>query len=80
MNLAKVNIIAYRFTCIVICLFLIIGGLGMLDSHSPVKAVIGFATAIIIGFLAFRKPSPVLWVSVVFILVFAMFFVGLMNK
>jgi hypothetical protein len=80
MNLAKVNVIAYRFTCIVICLFLVIGGLGMLDNHYPVKATIGFVTAIIIGFLAFRKPSPVLWGSVVFILLFAMFFVGLINK
>ncbi|MDR6945059.1 hypothetical protein [Mucilaginibacter pocheonensis] len=78
MNITKVNTITYRAICIVICLFLLIGGGGMLFiNHSYIKGRIGLATAIIIGLLLFNEPSLKSWTAVILTFMLSLYLIGL---
>lgn len=77
MDLTKVNVVAYRTICIVICIFLLGGGGIMLFDHSYIKGGIVVVTAIIIVLLFFSKPSLKSWTAVVLTFMLSLYFIGL---
>jgi hypothetical protein len=57
MNTAKINIIVYRVVRSIICVFLLLGGIGMLLKASYLKGGIGVIGAIIIAWRLFKSLS-----------------------
>jgi hypothetical protein len=80
MDFEKFNTIAYRIVCILICLFLIIGGIGACINHQYIKGVVGFVVTPIVIFIGTRQASLTNWVILVTIFLVTMYFVGAIGN
>jgi hypothetical protein len=79
MNLSKVNNIAFKIVGGLICAFLVLGGLGMLDQGRYVKSGIGIVSAVIIGILITRRVSVRSWIQVIVLLLVTMMIIGILK-
>nr|WP_067059710.1 hypothetical protein [Mucilaginibacter sp. L294] len=79
MNLTKVNNIAFKIVGGLICAFLFIGALGMLDKHLYLKSGIGIISGVITGMLLSRPASIKSWIQVIVLLFVTMMIVGIIK-
>jgi len=79
MNLSNVNNIAFKIVGGLICAFLVLGGLGMLDHGRYVKCGIGIVSAVIIGILITRRVSVRSWIQMIVLLLVTMMIIGFLK-
>ncbi|MBL4675554.1 MAG: hypothetical protein JKY70_05020 [Mucilaginibacter sp.] len=79
MKLSTLNVIAFRTACISMSLLLIVKAIGMLNSHYPIKAGVGFAATLLTLATGFRKPSFGNWLTMFNILSFALLLFAIID-
>ena len=80
MDTGKINIIAFRTVCIIICAFLVLGGVGACVNHQYMKGGVGFLVTPIIIFVGLKPASLKTWAIVIAIFAVAMYFVGAIGN
>lgn len=80
MNLSLIHLVLYRTIGIIICLFLLLGALGMVCNQFYLKGIIGILAAIIIGFSLRNAPSIKSWTQVLIFFLIALYIVGISDK
>jgi len=75
----KLNNIAYKVVTIIICLFLLIGGLGFGLQHLYIKCLIGLLSALFMGVLIFRRASVKHWVLTLLLPCISAFIIGMLK-
>jgi hypothetical protein len=76
----KINTIAFRAAAIVICAFLVIGGIGACVNHQYMKGGVGFLVTPIIIFVGLKPASIKTWAIMIAIFAIAMYFVGAIGN
>ncbi len=80
MDADKINTIAFRTVSIIICAFLVIGGIGACVNHQYIKGGVGFLVTPIIIFVGLKPASIKTWAIVIAIFAVAMYFVGAVGN
>jgi hypothetical protein len=76
----KLNTIAFRIVCIIICAFLIIGGVGACINHQYMKGGVGFLVTPIIIFIGLKPASIKTWGLMIAVFAVTMYFVGAIGN
>jgi hypothetical protein len=80
MNPDKLNLLAFRIVGIIICVFLLIGGVGACINHQYMKGAVGFLALPVIIFIGLKPASLKTWGLMVLVFVVTMLFVGTIGN
>lgn len=80
MNPDKLNTLAFRVVGVIICVFLLIGGVGACINHQYMKGVVGFLALPIIIFIGLKPASLKTWGLMVLVFIVTMLFVGTIGN
>ncbi len=80
MNTDKLNLFAFRIAGILICVFLLIGGVGACINHQYLKGVVGFLALPILIFIGLKPASLKTWGLMVLVFIVTMLFVGTIGN
>jgi len=80
MNADKLNLFAFRIVSVLICVFLLIGGVGACINHQYMKGVVGFLALPLIIFIGLKPASLKTWGLMALVFVVTMFFVGAIGN
>ena len=76
----KLNTLAFRIVCVLICVFLIIGSAGACINHQYMKGAVGLIVTPIIIFIGYKPASLKTWGLMVAIFFVTMYFVGAIGN
>lgn len=76
MSSSKINTYAFKTTCILICVFMLLASAGMFLQDRQQKGVIALVTACIVAIIAFRRPLAIWWITAIIVLLASAFIVG----
>jgi hypothetical protein len=80
MNADKLNLLAFRIVGVLICVFLLVGGVGACINHQYMKGVVGFLAMPVIIFIGLKPASLKTWGLMLLVFVVTMYFVGAIGN
>ena len=80
MNLAKINLIAYKTICIICCAVFFIIGLKILTDGLYVKGMLSLISSTIFSLIMFQKPAFRTWLQVIIVIIIAVMIIGELAK
>ena len=80
MNTDKLNLLGFRIVGVLICVFLLIGGVGACINHQYMKGIVGFLALPIIIFIGLKPASLKTWGLMLLVFVVTMLFVGTIGN
>ncbi|BAU52731.1 hypothetical protein [Mucilaginibacter gotjawali] len=76
MNLAKINLIAYKAVCIICCAAFLFIGLKILSDNLYVKGMVSLICAAIFSLIMFQKPALRTWLQVIAVIITGVMIIG----
>jgi hypothetical protein len=80
MNPDKINTITFKIAFILICVFLVVGGIGACINHQYLKGGVGFIVTPIIIFIGLKPASLKMWGILICVFAVTMYFVGVIGN
>jgi len=80
MNLAKINLIAYKTVCITCCAAFFIIGLKILLDNLYVKGMLSLISSAIFSLLMFQRPAIRTWLQIIAVIIVAVMIIGELER